>query len=186
MAMPTAALKQRPRRVQGALNSPYPEVGWGFLTVEQRQTMPREPICTLLVGKHSALMGYLAARLESEPGLGVQEVVPTTDTAIEFLRERPIHAVVLDWDSESRELNQALCLIKSAAPKVRVLLLAVSFEDRVVEAALQAGVAGLILKREVATCLAKALREVCAGGTVLPETIRSRLVVGPNGPELSP
>jgi len=147
--------------------------------------MLSEPISTLLVGKHSALMGYLAARLQAEPGLGIQEIVPSADTAVGFLRERPTHAVVLDWDSESREIDQTVCLIRAAAPKVRLILLAASFEDRAVEAALRAGVAGLILKREVAACLGKALREVCAGGTVLPETIRSRLIVGQTGPQLS-
>lgn len=145
-----------------------------------------ERICTLLVGKHASLMGYLAARLEYEAHLGVQEVVTTIEAAIEFLRQRPVHAVVIDWDSEDRDIVQDARAIKSAAPKARIILIAAAFDDLRVEAALRSGVAGLILKRDVAASLTTAVREVTAGGTVLPEEIRSRIIVENSGPRLEP
>jgi DNA-binding NarL/FixJ family response regulator len=129
----------------------------------------------LLADDHALVRQGLKAILEKEGFQVVGEAADGQETLRLAPQTQPDVAVidismpVLNGIDVARE-------IRKCSPKTKVILLTQHDEDQYVTAALRARVKGYLLKKQAATDLIHAVREVCRGGVYLSPGI-SQVVV---------
>ena len=133
-------------------------------------------ISIVVVEDHALVREGTAELLEREPGCTVTGQAGSAEAALELLRDlRPDIALV---DVELPGMN-GIALARAVAeraPEVRVIILSAYDDYAYVLGALEAGVAGYLLKTSSARELADAVRAAAGGGAlVLDQSISRRL-----------
>jgi NarL family two-component system response regulator LiaR len=144
----------------------------------------------LIVDDHPLMRSALRAVFETETDMQVAGEAINGRQAVELaLASRP-DVVVMDLLMPVCDGLSAIAALRQESPDIRILALTSSTDDRKVEAALQAGALGYLLKDVQRAELVQAVREVALGRVYLPPAVTGQLVrrvrhpaMAPNGPD---
>lgn len=146
------------------------------------------PIRIVLADDHSLLRAGLRALLQSDADLQVVGEAGDGYQALEMARA--LHPDVLLMDVSMPGLGgiEATRQLAQSQPATRVLILTVHEDATMLQAALEAGAAGYIVKRALETELSSAIRAVARGDVyVHPSVTRALLTVrSPAGARATP
>ncbi len=121
----------------------------------------------LIADGHEMVLDGLAAVLESEPGLELVGRARDGHEAVAAALELAPGAVVMGLSMPGLNGIEAARRITAERPRIKVLCLSMHRERQYVEAALEAGAAGYLLKDRTSERLIEAIRQVTAGGIYL-------------------
>jgi DNA-binding NarL/FixJ family response regulator len=108
---------------------------------------------------------YLRALLDKDPGLTVIGEAEDGQTAIRLARELEPDIVIMDVAMPAITGIEATRQIVASLPRTKVLALSVHADRRFIEAMLDAGASGYVLKEDMLTELSPAIRTVVRGQT---------------------
>ena len=120
-------------------------------------------IRVVLSDDHALVRQGFRRILEDEPGITVVGEGGTGAQAVELARTHKPDVVVLDMAMPDMNGVQAARMILRERPQTRVLILSMYADEQYVRSALDAGVAGYILKNALDNDLTRAVRAVAAG-----------------------
>ena len=135
----------------------------------------RRHISVLLVEGHQLTLEALAACLGQELDLEVVLSVRTAAEAIMVASAITPDVIVFDIELRAKGSFDAAKAIRVAQPDCRIVILSAHIQDHFVRQAIEAGATAYVTKQESVHALANAIREVAAGRTVYPESVRDRL-----------
>lgn len=127
----------------------------------------------LLVEDASLMRDSLAALLRTESGIEVTGAVANTAHAVRLATVLPPDVAIVDLTRTSGV--QAVAALHDRWPSVHILILTSSEEERVIRAALRAGVDGYLLRSDTAAELMTALHRVSEGQQYVSRSIRERV-----------
>jgi two-component system response regulator NreC len=140
----------------------------------------RDGVCALLRGTQEL---EVVGAIDSDPVQIGAATIPAPDVA------------VMDFPMASRMGMEAVAAVRKRWPGVHILMLTLRNENRLVDAALHAGIEGYVLKSDTHAELVSAIRSVSAGNRYLAPSVCGRVgveatedsaeVIRPNGPTLS-
>jgi DNA-binding NarL/FixJ family response regulator len=139
------------------------------------------PIRVLLADDHPVVRAGLRATLEAEPGIVVAGEAATGDEAQQRCRELQPDVVVLDLNMPGPPATATLAFAKEHCPDVRVVVLTAFDDDAYVQALIDAGVGGYVLKDEAPESLVAAVRSVVGGGTWFSQPVIRKIVRASTG-----
>ena len=134
-----------------------------------------EAITVLLADDHRAVRKEFRRILECEDDLEVVGEAKDGNQAVTMVKK--LHPAIVLMDVSMPLLNglEATRQILEAAPATNVLMLSAYEDDAYVEAAINSGAMGYLLKQTCAGCVCSAIREVQKGNTFYSPSIPSRL-----------
>jgi DNA-binding NarL/FixJ family response regulator len=130
----------------------------------------------LLADDHAVLREGLRALLEQEPGMEVVGEAADGRTAVALTTDLRPHVVVMDIGMPDLSGVEATRQIAALSSGPRVLCLSVHREASMVQAMLEAGASGYLLKTSASRELLDAVRAVAAGETYLSPPIAGQVV----------
>lgn len=136
------------------------------------------PTRVLLADDHEILLGGLRSLLEREPGIEVVAEARDGLEAVALAHESRPDLAVMDVSMPGLNGIEATRRITSKQPRTRVLCLSSHADPVMVEAMLEAGAAGYLLKDNAVDELLRAIRVVAAGETYLSPRIAGGVVQG--------
>jgi len=110
-----------------------------------------------------------------EPLFDVIVMVADEGSLVDSIERMQPDLVIVDLSLPGGEGANVVRRLRSRYPGVAVIVLSVHDEPTVVSRMLEAGVAGFVLKRDAATALLPAIREVLGGGTYVGRAVRGSL-----------
>src|SRR5947209_17547499 len=122
-----------------------------------------DPVRVLIVDDHALFRRGLRHVLELEPDIVVAGEAEDGQQAIEAARELSPDVVLMDLRMPRRTGIEATEQIKEFLPKVAILILTISEEERDMVEAIKAGASGYLLKELSVDDLADAVRAVASG-----------------------
>ncbi len=135
-----------------------------------------QPIRILLADDHAIVRDGLQALLALYPDLAVVGQASDGHRAVSLARELSPDVVVMDIGLPELNGIDATRQITRDLPHVKVLCLSMHRENRIIEAILQAGASGYLMKNSAARELVEAVRVVAAGRTYLSPEIAGEVV----------
>jgi len=132
----------------------------------------------LIVEDHTLLREGLRALLSSHPDLKVIGEAADGREAIRQVEKLTPDLVLMDLSMPRMGGVEAIGQIKKKWPNLKILALTVNDSEEYVQAALQAGADGYILKDSSHAELLLAIRSVLAGKRVLSPTISAKVIEG--------
>ena len=133
-------------------------------------------VSVVLVDDHQMFREGIRRRLEQEPDIQVVGEAGDSQEALDVISETKPGIAVLDirmGQSSGLELAKT---IRRRWPSLRILMLSGYDFDQYVRAAIRFGVDGYLLKDAPQDALVNAIRQVHAGGAVLPPGIASKVI----------
>lgn len=130
----------------------------------------------LIVDDHRMLREGLRDRLNHEDDIEVVGDVGTAEEALLLVRQLEPTVVVLDIRLPGMSGINAVRALRKDQPELKILLLTGFDFDQYVGAAIRAGVDGYMLKDAAQSELVDAVRQVAAGGAILPPKIASKVL----------
>jgi DNA-binding NarL/FixJ family response regulator len=121
------------------------------------------PRC-LIADDHPALVAAVADFL-GENGFDIVATAPDGPAAVLATREHTPDAVLLDYRMPHLSGAELVRELRKAAPRAAVVVYTADADDRLVEEALGAGAAAIVLKEAPVADVARALGAVLAGGS---------------------
>jgi DNA-binding NarL/FixJ family response regulator len=118
----------------------------------------------------------IRSRLEHEQDMVVEGEAGTAEEAFELLQEKTPEVVVLDIRLPGLSGIDAARVIRKEWPNLKIIMLTGYDFDQYVRAAARVGIDGYILKDAPQDDLVRAVRDVAAGGAVLPPSIASKVM----------
>ena len=131
-------------------------------------------ISVLLADDHMVVREGLRKLLESEDGIEVVGDAATGRQAVEMARQLRPAVIVMDMAMPLLNGLEATRQIRHAVPATRVLMLSAHSDDAYVEAVMDMGAVGYLIKQTSASCLAQAIRSVAGGNTYFSAAIAER------------
>ena len=138
-------------------------------------TRARQPIGILVVEDHRLVREGTAELLEREPGLTVLGQAASAEQALELIGSLCPDVALVDVELPGMNGIALAREIAARSGQTRVLVLSAYDDYAYVIGALEAGVAGYLLKTASARELADAVRTAAGGALVLDESISRRL-----------
>ena len=132
-------------------------------------------ISVLIVDDHPLMRQALCLAIETEPDLTVAAEASDGRQAVELALTLKPDVIVMDLYLPHKDGLTATREILAQNPAARVLAITSSTEDKQVVAALQAGVAGYLLKDATSDTLLEAIRRVASGQTYIPPDVAKKL-----------
>jgi NarL family two-component system response regulator LiaR len=133
-----------------------------------------DPIRVLLVDDHAVVRSGLGAFLMAFDDLDMVGEASGGEEAVRLCDQLEPHVVLMDLVMPGMDGAAATRAIRERHPEIRVIALTSFKEKELVEAALQAGAIGYLLKNVSADELARAIREAYAGRpTLAPEAAQA-------------
>lgn len=135
-------------------------------------------IRVLLVDDQRMFREGIRNRLREEPDIEVVGEAANAEEALALVPETAPTIVVLDIRMPGVSGIELARLLRKGWPKLKLLVLTGYDFDQYVRAMARVGVDGYLLKDAAQDSLVEALREVAAGGAVLPPPIASKVLRG--------
>lgn len=135
-----------------------------------------EPIRILLVDDHAVVRAGLRMVLESQPGLSVVGEAADRATALAIASSARPDIILLDLDLGGECSLDFLPELLATANGARVIALTGVRDQTVHHRSVQLGVAGLVLKENVADVLRKAIEKVHAGEMWLERSLMASVI----------
>ena len=105
----------------------------------------------------------LCALLRTEEGLEVVGAVATSTEAVRAAAASAPEIVIMDFAAATRSGLEAIATIRRQWPEAHIIVLTNRPDDRLMDAALHAGVEGYVLKNDSRTELMSAIRHASEG-----------------------
>ena len=147
------------------------------------------PIKVLIVDDQRMFREGIRSRLETEPDMRVVGEAGSLEETITLIAENHPDIVTLDIRLPDASGIEIAKRIRKSWPGLKILMLTGYDFDQYVRASARAGIDGYLLKDAPQEDLISALREIAAGGAVLPPHIASKVMktyseepVSPNPP----
>jgi two-component system response regulator NreC len=115
-------------------------------------------------------------RLEEEPDIQVVGEAGSAQEAFALVEQTNPTIVTLDIRLPDTSGIEVARLLRQQHPELRILILSAYDFDQYVEATVRLGVDGYLVKDSSQEKLIQAIREIAAGGAVLPPHIASKLM----------
>jgi two-component system response regulator NreC len=135
----------------------------------------------VLADDHTVVRTALRMLLEAEPEFEVVAEAGDAPNAVRYVRGHKPTVLILDLNMPGQPSLEAIPDIKEASPETRVVVLTMQAETAFVRQALQAGVAGYVLKEAADAELVEAVRSAAAGNTYVQPALGARLAAEPEG-----
>ena len=132
----------------------------------------------LLADDHTLVRGGIRALLESVPGVEIVAESGDGRQALELIGKHRPDVALLDITMPGLNGLEVANRVAKESPKTRVLILSMHTNETYVAQALQAGVAGYLLKASAVEELPLALKAVARGETYLSPAISRQVVEG--------
>ena len=145
-----------------------------------------EPIRTLLADDHAAVRQGVRQFLEADSGIQIIAEAADGTEALRLIREQQPQVAVLDIQMPGMTGIELTRLIRAERLPVGVLILTAFDDDPYVQAVLQAGANGYVLKTADAQDLIDAVKAVHEGRSVLDPAIAQKLLARMTRPAHSP
>jgi DNA-binding NarL/FixJ family response regulator len=130
----------------------------------------------LVVDDHPVVREGLVAVLEDEPDFAVVASTGTADDAVTLAARYRPDVILLDLELDGQDGVAALPRLLGGPVAPRVLVFTAYDADERVFGALEAGAAGYLLKGARTDEIARAIREVAAGGSYLTPRVAAKVV----------
>ena len=135
----------------------------------------------VLADDHTVVRTALRMLLEAEPEFEVVAEAGDAPNAVRYVRGHKPTVLILDLNMPGQPSLEAIPDIKEASPETRVVVLTMQAETAFVRQALQAGVAGYVLKEAADAELVEAVRSAATGNTYVQPALGARLAAEPEG-----
>ena len=144
------------------------------------------PIRVVLADDHALVTEGLKSLIDGQPDMTVVQTVQNGDELLAFLAGRvDIDIAVVDAQMPYSGLD-ALAELRRREHNVRILILTAFSDGETIQAALQLGADGFVLKTDSPMQTIDAIRQVAQGHLVFPRAARRWMANPPKrGPELS-
>lgn len=119
----------------------------------------------LLIDDHTLFREGLARLLEADTALELVGSSPSTDIALEVLKQSPVHVVLLDFDLGEKNGFEFLRTFRQRGYEGRVLMVTGGMSAADTSRALNEGAAGIFLKHNPPSELITAIFRVARGET---------------------
>lgn len=141
-----------------------------------------DKISVLLVDDHALVRRGFRRMLDDDETLEVVGEASNGAEAVEFAGKLKPHVIVMDCQLPEMNGLEATRKILAAQPDTAILMLSMHSEDTLVRQALEAGARGYVLKNAMDLDLARAIKEVAAGKSVMdPQVERAEVLKGERG-----
>lgn len=144
-----------------------------------------DPIRVLVVDDHVLIRSMLVERLQHEPWILVVGAFHPSDIHVEQAVALVPDIVLIHLDIPGQMAFETAKRLMSNRPETRIIFLSDYTCDHYIEEAIRLGVAGYLTKTDSIDVLLSAIRTVAVGGTMFSEAVRRRLIITPEGPNLS-
>jgi DNA-binding NarL/FixJ family response regulator len=139
----------------------------------------------VLADDHGLVRELLREKLTLSSDFEVVEAVADADAALAAAVRHTPDVVVLDVDMPGRDAFEVARAIRTSMARTAVMFLSSHATDNFISMALAAGARGYVLKTAGTTEIAKAVRDVAAGGVAFAPEVQARLVIDRDGPRLA-
>jgi len=145
-----------------------------------------DKITVLLVDDHALVRRGFRRMLDDDQVLAVVGEASNGLQAVELAEKFKPQVIVMDCQLPEMNGLEATRRILAARPETAILMLSMHSEDTLVRQALEAGARGYVLKNAMDLDLARAIKEVAAGKSVLdPQLERVESLRGERGAGLT-
>jgi len=146
----------------------------------QSGTSVGQQIGLLVVDDHGLVRDSLSSSLGQEKDFRIVGVATNADDAITRVLELSPNIVLMDIDMPGLSCFDAIQIIRSRAPKTKLILVTAYEHDEHLEQALRVHADGFVTKSEGIAALAEAVRAVAAGHVHYSPEVMKRLVIDNN------
>ena len=126
----------------------------------------------LIADDHSLMRVGLSFLINNEKDMTVAGEVADGAAAVSFVRDDPPDLVIMDLMMPVMSGAEATRRILAEHPQVKILILSSYATASELAQAVNHGAAGVLLKDATTANLIRTIRELMAGGTVIPKSIR--------------
>ncbi len=132
----------------------------------------------ILADDHALFRQGLARLLDLEPDITIMSQVASGREVLEKLKNQTVDVVIMDITMPDMDGVEATTVISQQYPGVKVLVLSAHEDRDTLFAAIDAGAKGYILKDTEPEELARAIRVVAAGGSIVSPSVTPQLLQG--------
>jgi len=141
-----------------------------------------DKITVLLVDDHTLVRRGFRRMLDDDATLEVVGEASNGGEAVQLAAKLKPHVIVMDCQLPQMTGLEATRKILQDQPDTAILMLSMHSEDTLVRQALEAGARGYVLKNALDLDLARAIKQVAAGHSVLdPQVQRTEVLKGERG-----
>ena len=145
-----------------------------------------DKISVLLVDDHALVRRGFRRMLDDDEALEVVGEASNGAEAVEQAAKLRPQVIVMDCQLPEMNGLEATRKILAAQPETAILMLSMHSEDTLVRQALEAGARGYVLKNAMDLELARAIKEVAAGKSVMdPQVKQAEVLKGERGAGLT-
>lgn len=130
----------------------------------------------LVVDDHRLFAQALSGVLEQDPTIKVAAIAGTLAEALATLRTAPADVILLDYRLPDANGVDATAAIKQLAPLAAVVMVTAVEDERVLQAALEAGCAGFVTKTADLSDVQIAVQRAAAGEASIAPALLARLL----------
>src|SRR6266545_7606175 len=159
--------------------APYGATAEGKVMPMPEQKQNGTTTTIVLADDHAVVRTALRMLLESEPGFEVVAEAGDAPGAVRYARGHKPTVLILDLNMPGPSSLESIPAIKEASPATQVVVLTMQAETAFARQALQAGVAGYVLKEADEDELVNAVRSAALGQTYLQPALGARLAAEP-------
>lgn len=134
------------------------------------------PIKVSIVDDNEGLRSSLAALIRRSPTLKLLGEYPDAETAIKEIPAKAPDVVLMDINLPGMNGVECVRQLKTALPKLQVLMLTVYEDNDSLFNSFKAGASGYLLKRTASARLLEAIHEVNTGGSPMTPQLARRVV----------
>ena len=134
------------------------------------------PLRILIVDDHQMFREGIRRRLEQEPDISVVGEAASAEEAVAKVQQTNPTIVLLDIRLPNVSGIELARRLRQQWPDLKILVLTGYDFDQYVRAVARIGVSGYLLKTAPQEALVQAIREIAAGGAVLPPAIASKVL----------
>ena len=134
------------------------------------------PLRVFIVDDHQMFREGIRHRLEQEPDIEVVGEAAAGDEALALIEKKNPTVAMLDIRLPDMSGITLAKLVRERWPEIKILVLTGYDFDQYVRALTRLGIDGYLLKDAPQETLVQALRDIAAGGIVLPPQIASKVI----------
>lgn len=138
--------------------------------------MSEKPIQILIADDHQVVASGIKTLLDSNDQLHVAGIVSNGHEVLEFLKKRQVDIALLDISMPVMDGLEATKRVHETHPNVKVLILSTHDDGSLINAVMQSGASGYILKTASPEELTEAILRVAAGEKVLSPHLTASLI----------
>jgi len=135
-----------------------------------------QPIRVLIVEDQQMFREGIRRRLEQEPDICVVGEAASAKEALAQVQQTSPHIVILDIRLPDISGIEVARRLRDQWPELKILILSGYDFDQYISAAARVGIQGYLLKDAPQDSLVQAIREIKAGGAVLPPQVASKVM----------